>query len=185
MSYKRLKIVDVAKVQAAMRLRTSHLKVEETLVGCQSTRMLTYINSTTCVHCGLVGTYFAVEKHHASDKSWHFNLYGVDASGKEVMITSDHIIPKSKGGSNNLPNRQPMCSPCNTAKGSFDSVEEGITHTKEKEKGVRKELGLKLIKARESVKFCTDRLLCSDTSQPWAEYISKHLAFIERNVLLV
>ena len=35
------------------------------------------------------------------------------------MITKDHVTPKSNGGSNELSNLQPMCSICNTKKGSL------------------------------------------------------------------
>lgn len=68
-----------------------------------------------CVNCGLNGIYFAKEKHK-KDKSYHFNLYGVNEDGREIMITKDHIVPKSKGGENTLENYQTMCFDCNAKK---------------------------------------------------------------------
>ena len=35
----------------------------------------------------------------------------------EMMMTKDHILPRSKGGANRLENYQPMCSKCNCKKG--------------------------------------------------------------------
>jgi hypothetical protein len=76
-----------------------------------------------CIVCGLVGTFFAVEKHVKSEgASYHLNLYGYDSLSplfrKEVMLTQDHIIPKSLGGKQNLNNLQVMCEFCNAAKGN-------------------------------------------------------------------
>jgi hypothetical protein len=74
-----------------------------------------------CVKCGLEGTMFAVERHfnpNCSGTKYHLNLYHVHSSGQETMITVDHIIPKSRGGGNELANLQPMCFPCNTRKGN-------------------------------------------------------------------
>ena len=65
--------------------------------------------------CGLIGSFFAKEKHESSE-IWHFNLYGYDSSGNEVLMTKDHIIPKSKGGSNHISNYEPMCTICNEEK---------------------------------------------------------------------
>lgn len=87
-----------------------------------------------CPCCPIQGEYFALEKTPGNGKSkynnWHFNLYGTDAFGREVMITKDHITPRSKGGPNELKNLQPMCMVCNTKKGSlhmkeFEAKEKG------------------------------------------------------------
>lgn len=70
-----------------------------------------------CVKCGLEGTVFYLEKH-PKDKHYHMNLYGYDINGNEVLMTKDHIIPKSKGGLNHMKNYQPMCIKCNEKKGN-------------------------------------------------------------------
>lgn len=47
---------------------------------------------------------------------YHFNLYGINNSGYEVMMTKDHIIPKARGGEDRMDNYQPMCQHCNVKK---------------------------------------------------------------------
>ena len=42
----------------------------------------------------------------------------IDDNGQEVLITKDHIIPKSKGGKDKLDNYQTMCVRCNKRKGN-------------------------------------------------------------------
>jgi len=71
----------------------------------------------TCVKCGLDAEYFAKEKSPA-ENVYHFNLYGLDKDGKEVMFTKDHILPRSKGGLDKLDNYQVMCEVCNREKGN-------------------------------------------------------------------
>lgn len=39
--------------------------------------------------------------------------------GTTKKLTLDHIVPRSKGGSNKPDNLQTMCRPCNNAKGDF------------------------------------------------------------------
>ena len=74
----------------------------------------------TCVKCGITGSFFALERINSTRDNplrFHFNLYAIDDNGEEVLITKDHIIPKSKGGKNTLNNYQVMCYNCNQEKG--------------------------------------------------------------------
>lgn len=67
-----------------------------------------------CVTCELEGVFFALES--VGDETPHLNLYGVRANGRIVLMTKDHIVPKSKGGANHMANYQPMCEDCNGKK---------------------------------------------------------------------
>jgi len=75
------------------------------------------VKEVKCVGCGVKGEYFGLEKIKGQEGDrYHFNLYGIK-NGVEVLITKDHIIPKSKGGQNILDNYQIMCFDCNIEKG--------------------------------------------------------------------
>lgn len=67
-----------------------------------------------CPVCGRKGTKLILGKGR---NSLHWDVYCDDY----IPMSVDHIIPKSKGGSNHLENLQPMCSPCNNKKGNGDS----------------------------------------------------------------
>jgi hypothetical protein len=70
-----------------------------------------------CVRCGITGSYFAIERGMKNNPmKFHFNLYGKDEKGREIMLTKDHILPRSKGGKNMLFNYQPLCYKCNHEK---------------------------------------------------------------------
>lgn len=78
----------------------------------------------TCVECGITGTYFGLDMPMNRDGTPtfsrpHFNLYAVNEDGEEVLMTKDHILPKSKGGPNHTDNYQVMCHECNQAKGGI------------------------------------------------------------------
>lgn len=92
-------------------------------ISVNSVRLYTYkIHGVKCKFCGLEGTFFAKERQKSKTGNphgkWHLNLYAIDENNYEIMITSDHIIPKSKGGSEQIENRQPLCMKCNLKKGN-------------------------------------------------------------------
>lgn len=98
--------------------KDAKVKLDGDIIKGNSQRyQLFFTKGTKCVCCGIEGKYFAKEKR-IKDKSYHLNLYGIDNSGKEVLITKDHIIPKSKGGKDELENYQTMCIRCNENKGN-------------------------------------------------------------------
>jgi len=84
-------------------------------VKMNSLRYHVFANSPVCACCGLVGTYMMLDVHGKIYSRAHFNLYG-EVSGQLILITKDHIIPRSKGGSNCLDNLQTLCTRCNAAK---------------------------------------------------------------------
>lgn len=90
------------------------------LVKMNSSRYYTFRDNLSCVCCGLKGVKFKLQRHPVQPKQpehrAHFNLFGVERDGTEVMLTKDHIKPKSLGGPNSLNNYQTMCMVCNGLK---------------------------------------------------------------------
>lgn len=80
---------------------------------------------TTCVSCGIVGTHAIVWHEMKNTSQIHTDLIYLpddylenpEAMYRMIMITMDHILPKSKGGPKSLDNLQPMCVTCNKIKG--------------------------------------------------------------------
>lgn len=66
---------------------------------------------TKCVSCDRVGTRLIQGQGRGGI---HWDVYTDDL----YPLTVDHIIPRSKGGSDELENLQPMCAECNTGKGN-------------------------------------------------------------------
>lgn len=100
------------------KCKESEVEFDGDLIYMNSHRYQTFKrNGIKCVCCGLEGKYFAKERDINCLK-FHFNLYGLNDNGEEVMLTKDHIIPKSKSGVNHISNYQTMCCKCNKIKGN-------------------------------------------------------------------
>jgi 5-methylcytosine-specific restriction endonuclease McrA len=72
-----------------------------------------------CEYCKIEGKYFAKMIYKGSTKPC-LNLFAVKWTGELVLMTKDHIVPLSKGGSNHMKNLRPMCIQCNIEKSSHD-----------------------------------------------------------------
>jgi hypothetical protein len=72
-----------------------------------------------CVSCERVGKYLIVAKDKSG--SIHIDIYTKDFE----LMTVDHIKPKSKGGSYDIENLDPMCTFCNSEKSNkWEETEE-------------------------------------------------------------
>jgi 5-methylcytosine-specific restriction endonuclease McrA len=77
-----------------------------------------YHKGTKCCRCERKGTILT----HGLDKDGNLHI---DLCTEDYHpITIDHIIPKSKGGSNHLSNLRPMCYECNRRRGNKDDDHE-------------------------------------------------------------
>jgi 5-methylcytosine-specific restriction endonuclease McrA len=81
-------------------------------------RLQVFKANRNCVACGIEGIIFLLEKQNKDHQSPHLNLYGW-RDDTLVLMTKDHIIPKSKGGKNELSNYQTMCVTCNNRKSNM------------------------------------------------------------------
>jgi len=102
------------------RRRTKKLykEINGVNVKLSSERYPVFKRSLTCVTCGIIGSYFAIERtDKAHAENFHLNLYAINAEGEEVLMTKDHITAKYNGGKNSQGNYQTMCVVCNRKKG--------------------------------------------------------------------
>jgi hypothetical protein len=72
-----------------------------------------YRKGTTCVQCSRTGTRLIRGEGRGG---CHWDIYTDDL----YPLTVDHIVPKSRGGGEELDNKQPMCAGCNFNKGNGD-----------------------------------------------------------------
>jgi hypothetical protein len=105
----------------ARRIRLPHLSL---WVRLDYFRLLPFAKSLTCYKCGIKGAFFALQRTHGGrlmkeestrwvlTTDWHLNLYAADFR----LMTCDHVVPRSKGGSNYAENLETLCSKCNSRK---------------------------------------------------------------------
>ena len=79
-----------------------------------------YKDNFRCVNCQRKAYCFLLKKHQQIKDVYFFQLYCIDQNKSLILMTKDHIIPKSKGGKNHIDNYQLYCSCCNKAKKYFD-----------------------------------------------------------------
>ena len=104
--YKQYEIKKTISLQEALENIKSNYNI--------ATRYLVYIyKGFNCASCDRKASFARLERHKKStSKRNHYNFYCNDG----MMMTVDHIVPRSKGGINKLSNMQPMCENCNSKK---------------------------------------------------------------------
>lgn len=104
-------------------LGDQNIQFDEHFVYVGGKRQLLWLRETTCNCCGLQANHLWLERNSGK---YHFNLYGINDAGEEVMLTQDHIVPKSKGGESTEANLQLLCAICNSVKSSHDLTMERL-----------------------------------------------------------
>lgn len=74
-----------------------------------------WLKGLKCVYCNITGN--AIIKSRNNAGQIHYDLYRYSKQGR-LLMTVDHILPKSLGGTNDIENLQPMCRKCNDRKGN-------------------------------------------------------------------
>lgn len=87
-------------------------------------RMLLIKRTQCCEVCRIQATHFWLES--AGCFGPHFNIYAENHHGHESMLTMDHILPRSKGGSTSQENIQLLCRDCNRVKKNYLITNEDI-----------------------------------------------------------
>lgn len=97
-----------------------HIIHSENEVNVTSLRIRLFkAKGTKCVCCGLEGNVF-IENKAKNDTVYHLNLYHETEDKDLILMTKDHIVPKSAGGEDTLENLQVMCEDCNSMKSSVN-----------------------------------------------------------------
>ena len=93
-----------------------------------------YVHGCKCAKCGLEASFAAIEKETSSKDKFHINVYGTRKSdGKHIVLTKDHIYPRSMGGLDIMENYQTLCASCNCNKNNEaeisvgEAIEKGLT----------------------------------------------------------
>lgn len=100
-------------IETVYKHKEKIVKIGKYAFNSKDDRYLNFIkHGFKCAKCGIEGKYVNLETNY---KGNHFNVYA-EKDGEKIMLTKDHIYPKSKGGLNNIKNYQVLCEKCNTKK---------------------------------------------------------------------
>ncbi len=84
-----------------------------------------------CYQCGCTADRWIASRHNKGRSKPVLNLYGTKyvktkhgRVERTVMMTRDHIIPKSEGGVDDVRNLRPACEFCNVGRGSKMTADE-------------------------------------------------------------
>ena len=135
-----------------------------------------------CVACGVEGSIWALETHHKKTPP-NLNLYAAVEPDKKywgltkdnsLLMTKDHIIPKSVGGLTIDKNLQTLCAICNQKKGTKVIEASQIPLIVERRKPQRGKPRTALINALRSVMYGPGKLYdgVMDLTLALAEYDS-------------
>lgn len=81
-----------------------------------------YLKGWECKICGITAN--KIVQHTDINGGNHIDLYHISEE-RTVLLTVDHILPRSRGGTGHLTNLQPLCCKCNGNKG--DKINSGTT----------------------------------------------------------
>lgn len=105
------------------RRKTSKIEIDGYVVSNDTISLYTFKRfGTNCNKCKLKGTFFVIEKQRPGP-GYCLHLYGI-LKGKPVLMTCDHILAQSLGGSKHaLSNLQTLCENCNFNKSLIEQEE--------------------------------------------------------------
>ncbi len=106
-------------IESTYNVEEKYTEIEGCKVKTKDDRYLNFIkHGFKCANCGIEGKYVNLECNYMGN---HLNVYAVE-NGRAVLLTKDHIYPKSKGGLNNLKNYQVLWEKCNGIKGDNSPI---------------------------------------------------------------